>query len=242
MPDLERDLRALGAELLVPPAPDVAPAVGARLAAERAPRPRVGRPLVLALAALAIALAAALAVPQARTAILELLHIRGASVERVPTISGRTQSPLALGERVSPSEAAGEVDFAPVVPDLPGLGRPDAIYVDRSTLGNQLFFLYGAEKRPHLLVSEFRGDTTRALISKGAGPNSTIEAVTVNGEPGIWVGGVHDIYLRGPDGDIVPDSLRLSQSALLWQEGPLTFRIEGDLSKEQALDLAETLD
>src|SRR5207249_3599125 len=86
---LERDLRALAAELEWPDTPALAPLeLGRR---------RNLRPLVLALAVLVLALAVAFAVPPARSAILRFLHLRGVSVERVETLPPAEERPLVAG-------------------------------------------------------------------------------------------------------------------------------------------------
>jgi hypothetical protein len=241
--DLERELRSLGAVLAVPEAPDLVPAVRARLAAEPERRPAWRRPLLVALAALALAVATALAVPPARTAILDFLRIRGATVERVDEPPAVTRVDLGLAVPVSLEAARDALAFEPLVPGFPGLGPPDAVYVDRYAFGGQVVFLYGTEEAPRLLVSEFRGDTNPLLIGKEAGPGTSIEAVTVGEDnPGFWVEGEpHEFMYRGPDGEPRFDTIRLAGNALLWQRGPLTLRIEGDLTKEQALELAATL-
>src|SRR4029453_9608988 len=79
---LEQRLQALGRELEYPSEPDVTEAVLARL--DRRPFP--WRLVVIAAAVLALAIGAAFAVPQARSAILRFFHLRGASVERVETL------------------------------------------------------------------------------------------------------------------------------------------------------------
>ncbi len=242
--DLEQELRGLGSALAVPPSPDLVPGVRARLAAGPAREPLFRRPLVVALAALALAVAAAMAVPQARTAILEFLRIQGATVERVDEPPTATELDLGLATPVPLDVARTRLDFEPLVPDFPGLGRPDAVYVDRLAFGGQIVFLYGTEAAPELLVSEFRGDTNPLLIGKEAGPGTTIERVTVDGDlPGFWVAGEpHQFMYRGPDGEPMLDTVRLAGNALLWQRGPLTLRIEGAISKERALELAASLD
>ena len=118
MPELERQLRELGNALELPAAPDLVDVVRARIAEEREPRRRVRRSLVLAIAVLGLALAAALTVPQARTAILEFLHIRGASVEKVPTLPSISGSGLDLGEPVSLDEAREAVSFEVAQPEI----------------------------------------------------------------------------------------------------------------------------
>jgi len=94
MPELELALTDLGRHVEFPPTPDVTPRVRERLA-ER-PGSRRGltrrRGLALAFALLAVAVAAVLAVPQTRAAILEFFHLRGVTIERVGELAGRTWS------------------------------------------------------------------------------------------------------------------------------------------------------
>jgi hypothetical protein len=243
MPELERQLRELGNALELPAAPDLVDVVRARIGEGREPRLRMRRFLVLAIAVLGLALAAAMAVPQARTAILEFLHIRGASVEKVPTLPSVSGSGLDLGEPVSLEEAREAVSFEVAQPELPGLGRPDSIYVDRATPGGQVFFLWGTEARAQVLLSEFRGDLNRDLIRKQAGPQTTIEPISVQGgAPGLWVAGAnHVIYYLDRDGQIQEETIRLSRNALLWERNDLTLRMEGDFGKDRALELARTV-
>jgi hypothetical protein len=242
MPELERQLRELGNALELPAAPDLVDIVRARIGEEREPRLRMRRSLVLAIAVLGLALATAMAVPQARTAILEFLHIRGASVEKVPTLPSVSGAGLDLGEPVSLDEARDAVSFEVAQPELPGLGRPDSIYIDRATPGGQVFFLWGTETRPQILLTEFRGDLNRDLIGKQAGPETTIEPVNVGGAAGFWVAGAnHILYYLDREGEIQEETIRLSRNALLWERNDLTLRMEGDLGKERALELARTV-
>jgi hypothetical protein len=243
MPELERQLRELGTALELPAAPDLVDVVRARIGEEREPRLRMRRSLVLAIAALGLALAAAMAVPQARTAILEFLHIKGASVEKVLTLPSVSGSGLDLGEPASLEDARDAVSFEVAQPELPGLGRPDSIYVDRATPGGQVFFLWGTGAHPQVLLSEFRGDLNPDLIGKQAGPQTTIEPVSVQGgAPGFWVAGAnHVIYYLDRDGEIQEETIRLSRNALLWERNDLTLRLEGDFRKDVALELARNI-
>jgi hypothetical protein len=240
---LERELRALGAGLAVPAAPDLAPAVRARLDERPVRRPLVRRRLVVVLAALALAAAAAMAVPQARTAILEFLRIQGATVRRVEQPPAAPRLDLGLAVPVNLEAARERLAFEPLIPDFPGLGRPDRVYVDRAAFGGQIVFLYGSEDRPRLLVSEFRSDLDGDFIAKEAGPGSSIESVTVgDAGPGFWVAGEPHLFMfRDSSGNPKLDTVRLSANALIWQHGRLTLRIEGEITKERALVLAETL-
>src|SRR5436305_3837526 len=99
MAELERDLRAVSVEW--PPAPELAAHVRAQLAK---PPPGIAwrRPLVVALAVLAVAIAAAFAVPSARTAILRWLGLQHVSVVRVERLPPTRRLATAdLGEAMS---------------------------------------------------------------------------------------------------------------------------------------------
>ena len=107
MSEIERALIQLGREVAIPAAPDVVPAVLARLESRRTGRPRRRRWVLVAAAAALAALAATLAIPDARSALLRVLHIGGARIEFVEELPAVTPSPpeldldLVLGRRVT---------------------------------------------------------------------------------------------------------------------------------------------
>src|SRR5947207_317392 len=92
MTELERALVALGEDLEFPQSRDVWPRI-----ADRLQRRRWVRPAVFALAAGVVALAIALAVPPARSAILKFFHIGSVTVERVDTLPPAQTRPFATG-------------------------------------------------------------------------------------------------------------------------------------------------
>src|SRR6478609_11860472 len=92
MTELERALVALGNELDIPDTTRVWHAVAPRLQ-----RRRWVRPAVVALAAGVAALAIALAVPPARSAILKFFHIGSVTIERVDTLPPAQTRPFATG-------------------------------------------------------------------------------------------------------------------------------------------------
>src|SRR4051812_21997807 len=149
MADLERDLRELGRGLEWPGTPDLATAVRARLDEPR--RRSWGRPLAVALVVLAVAVGAALLVPQARTSILRFFHLGGVTVERVDRLPRtRPLGRLELGAPVSLAEAESRLGYPVLLPDG---DRPDRAYYDGAIGGVNL--LWGDPAHPRLLVSEF---------------------------------------------------------------------------------------
>ena len=241
MTELERELRELGRALEYPATPDVAAAVRRRLEERPARRSFAlrARPVAIALAMLAAALAAALAVPQARTAILELLGLRGVEIRRVDELPAvRATAPLHLGRRVTLAQASRAVGRTILVPRLDGL-EPDAVYVEPALPGEPVSLVYGRLERPRLLLTQFAGEL---LVGKLLGPETRAEPVTVDGGRGIWLeGAAHTFFFRDENGVGVAESQRLAGNTLLWERGELTLRLEGDLSRAEALRIARAV-
>lgn len=254
MTELEQALRRLGPELVFPETPDIAAGVRARLA-ERPARRRLVLPtrrtLALVLALLVVAVGLALAVPPARTAILDFLGLRGATVERVdtlPPLPERVDINLGLGQRVGLDEAERLAAFDVLVPEE--LGEPDSAWHAGSIPGGRVSLVYAPreglprtrETRVGLLVTEFRGDLAPELVGKVAGQATRVERLTVDGFPAIWLeGGPHEVFFRAPDGVIRADTVRLAGNTLLLQRGTLLVRLEGTFSRDRAVEIAESL-
>src|SRR6185503_7992350 len=126
---LEHELRALAPHVEWPDAPDVASAVAARVAMPR-PRRTPSRRVGLVLAVLLLALAVALAVPPARTAIFDWLGIGSARIERVDELPPlQPSAPVALlGEPTTLAEARRRAGFR-VAPPPRNEPAPDEIRV-----------------------------------------------------------------------------------------------------------------
>jgi hypothetical protein len=228
---VEDRLRALEVEW--PETPDVAAGVRARLDAvpRRRRWPRVAIPLVV------VALVAA--VPPARSTVLDWFGIGGETIERVPEQPSPAPTPLDLGERVPlPADA--------VVPAA--LGEPDGVYRDAADI---LTLLYrprsGLPESEHTgagaLLSQFAGEVEEPLIRKLAGPDTTIERVTVDGEPGYWLAGAaHGLLYEDPSGDIREAPQRLAGPTLVWRRGDRTLRLEADVTKSRALEIARSVE
>ena len=171
MPELERMLTRLGAELDWPETPDLAASVTAHLeepAGEaeaspavarppgRGPRPRGGllrraglrRSLALAFVGLLVLAGTVFAaVPGVRDAVLEFFGLQGSTVERRKTLpTPPPERPLDLGAPTTLDAARERLAFEPVVPADPG--EPDAVYLRSSAPGGELSLAYRA--RPGL--------------------------------------------------------------------------------------------
>jgi hypothetical protein len=243
---LEQELRGLGPLVEFPATPDLATAVRRRLAAEPVRRELPWRrTLVLAFALLAVTVGGLMTVPQSRSAILEWLGIRGAEIERVPTQPTAPEQPidLGLGDRVDLAEARERVDYPVLMPAGDELQNPDDVYVSTATPGRQVAFVYRDGGEISLLLTQFPGTLDPDFIQKTLGPGTTAENVMVGEERGYWIEGEpHEFYYLDENGQPIFETLRLAGNTLLWTRGDLTLRLEGDLTKDEALAIAESLE
>jgi hypothetical protein len=240
--ELQVQLRRLGAAIEYPPTPDLASRVHERLAARRPGRLRLPRrrTLAVALALIAIAVGVAFAVPPARTAILRFFHIGAVTVERVDTLPQATGKGLAagLGRPLPLAEAERRAGFHVLLP--PAANRPRRAYYLDGLLAVLLSVPTHEGKKP-VLLAEIR-DTDYGIAKKAAGLNTKIEPVHVNGGEGIWMHGApHVITYMGTDGRFHAQPTRLAGDVLIWLRGELTLRLEGELTKAEALELARSI-
>jgi hypothetical protein len=233
--ELERRLLSLGPELVLPPEPDVAAAVLARLE-ERRRRPFPWRRVAIAIALVAVAIAAAFAVPQARSTILRWFHLRGATIERVETLPPAVERSQAggLGQPSSLAEADRIVGFHLALPPFED-GGPKRAYVLDGVLASVIVQAHGRS----VLLSEFRSSDFE-FLKKVTDSETSVEPVRIDGDPGFWVEGPrHALIYPGGYGE--RRTILIHGNVLLWVHGDLTLRLEGKLTKAEALRVARTV-
>jgi hypothetical protein len=257
--ELDATLADLGERLAYPRPTRLADAVRARLREPRVGRwwdalrsPRYAFAPVLATLAL-FALVIVLAVPGARAAATNVLHAWGIDIFQAPIATPVVSpSPRAgLGAPTTLDEARLRADFPVRTPTDPRLGSPDEVYRDRADATGarqRISLVYG--QRPGIpishepgvsaLVVEFRGTFDETLIGgKGVGPDTRIESLSVNGGRGLWLEGApHLFFYRDPSGVISTETLRLAGNTLIWEQDGVTFRLEAQVSRDEALRIA----
>ena len=233
--DLERQLRALAAVLEVPAAPDLAATIvlPSRGHARRDGARWTRRALVPALAAALVLAATALALPATRGAVLRVLGLQGARIERVPVLPPLppgAAAKLKLGREIPLGRARHAAGFTALLPP-----RAEAAYLNEDVPGGRISLIIGSE-----LVVELRA-SSRPFFLKLLDPGTRAQLVRVGGSPGVYLSGaLHELlFLTG--GVARTDVIRLAGNVLLWQRGPLTLRIEGTHSLAGALALARSL-
>jgi hypothetical protein len=245
MPELELALVELGRSIDFPPTPDLAPRVRERIAAERAPRRPLGflqarRTLVVALAVLAVVVGALMAVPGTRAAILEFFGLRGVTIERVETLPTVPKNvDLNLGEPVSLERARELADFEVVVPEA--LGAPDEVYFSDFPPGGMVSFVYGSSEDPRALLTQFRATFGDTFLKK-LEATTEVEHVGVDGQPGVFLSGPPHVFgYVDARGQFREETIRLVGNVLLWERRPVTLRLEADVSRDEALEIARSV-
>ncbi len=247
MSELELELRELRIEW--PETPDLAGAVQDRLAAPAPRRSWFARPAwQLAVAAVALVIAVVMAIPPARAAVLDWLGFGSVRITREEPRPSRFAQALAVGDPVTLAQARRALPV--VVPEE--LGQPDAVYLyDHPTMGPRVDYVYRA--RPGLpsssntgagmLITEFRA-RSEPLIEKSVGTGAKVERLTVGGDPAFFISGApHGFAYHNPDTDQTNfEEQRLAGNTLLVDRSDgLLLRIEADISRERAMEIAESM-
>jgi hypothetical protein len=233
MTELELALVSLGRDLDVPPPPDVVGRVRARI--ERRSRRR--RAFAVALAVGVVAVGIAFAVPQARSAILRFFHVGAATVERVETLPPARERPLVTGLGPARPRAAAErvAGFSIVLPKFEQ-GEPARYYARPGAIATSF-----QDHRKLVLLVELNGEQA-GITKKYVSGRTQVGPAQVSGVYfGLWIsGGEHVVRWSTPEGT-GSAATRLAGDVLLWVARDRTYRIEGNLSREEAIDLAERI-
>lgn len=244
---LERELRELQVEW--PPTPDIA---GSLVLAPpvRQRRWTLARPAwQLAIAIVALIVAVVMAVPPTRAAVLDFLGLSSTvRIEHREPVVSKFASGLQLGEPVTLEQARRRAGFPVRVPAA--VGRPDAVYIDaHPTFGTRVDLIYRA--RPGLrrasatgaglLVTELLATATPA-IQKTIGSATKFERLDVDGDLAYFFSGREHGFAYVPANGVMSfEDQRLAGNTLLVERSDgVLLRIEGRLSRDQAVRIAES--
>ncbi len=259
MSDFEDQLSALGTAVEWPPTPNLLPTLWTDRPERLSVLPQAHRLNRWAYAAAAVFVVAALllAYTPTRTAIAGWINLH-TTIQRVehpptpsPLPSGPLGSQLGLGTPTTLAHAQAQLSWKITEPS--SLGAPDAMYLQLPPLGpsgGEVTLVYAArsdikvsgQTGVSVLVTEARGKVDENFFFKVLGPDAQLENVTVNGHPGFWLSGKpHDFAFQDASGDFRSETLRLATNTLVFDNNGTIVRIEGDMTKEQALAVAQSL-
>jgi len=260
-------LADVGARIAWPSTPDLRARVLSRVTEPRrtpwwrvAWSPRYG--FAPAVITIALALLAVLAFsPEARATATDILRLRGVEIFRGPVPSpsptrspgsvSPTPFPLGIGVLVTLDEAKARAGFPVIVPTDPLLGAPDEVYLRTTSSGSTaVSFVYiaragiptSAQAGVAAIVTEFSGATVdENFFGKVLDQTTTLEKVTVNGQPGFWIQGTPHFFFYNANGAFLQETLRLAGNTLLWTQGNLLLRLEAQVDKATVLRIAGSM-
>ena len=253
----DRSLEQIARRFEYPPTPDIAAASRPRTTGDgrrsMLDSPSVVRRLSWTVALIALAVAALFAIPQTRAAVLSFFARIGAIDifidETAPTPSptpgpaepslapsgGAVEHSLALfelGEPVGLDEARRLAEFALAVPAA--LGEPDEVYAHRNVELPAVTLVWRDEDGAPLSLTEI-GIAEFAMKLVG---EEGVRHFWVGDRPAVWLTGPHRLQLLGY---LESGSLLIESNVLVWADGGVTYRLEGNLTQEEARAIAESL-
>jgi hypothetical protein len=250
-------LKEVASAFTYPPTPDVAAEVRRRLAGRAAVRSPSAAPLwrpqlrwAWLVAAVLLALAGLIMVPQVRAAVRDFLQIGAVRIfeQPLPEQPAATGTPAAVSEPVPAREtllalaaettlagAQAQVDFALLLPAHPAdLGRPDRVFVQPVQGGQAVIMIWLEPNSPGDVKLALYQIQAPAYVSKFP---ATVQETAVNGHRAVWLEGGHRLYLAGR----VQEPLVVAGNVLLWSAGDVTYRLESGLPLAEAVRIAESL-
>jgi hypothetical protein len=262
--EIQNALRQLAATIDTPPAPDYADLVVQQLRSEIDVRSRAPRYLavrgarrVLLAAALVLILAGVLAaVPGTRHAIASWFDFSGIRIHSEPgstVATPTTPAPLAAGRQVTLAEAQhAAADRVTLPADLP---PPTRVYLhrDRAALVVTLAYRSSPSLKPTpetgfaLVVTEIF-DAGEPILEKILLAGASAESVQIRGHVGVFIHGPQAVInfdrAASSQGSEVVHEVppRASANTLIWSDGTATYRIEGALTRDAAVSLANSFD
>ena len=261
-PDLERTLADLAPRIAFPPTPDLTSRIRAEITAQPVP-PRRGwqfpallQPRRLAVAVLAVLILAAgalVASPGLRTTVAEWIGVDGIEiifVDQTPTpMASPVGTTLLLGESMTLDEAQSRVDYVILIPA--DLGPPDEIYLRQLDSGPMVSLLYqprdglpeAKETGVGALLMQFPASSEAADIAKRvSGGMGFVSEVAIDGAAAYWITGQSELVIDQDPSIGFADSIgRSSANVLIWQHDGMTYRLETNLERAEAIRLAESL-
>lgn len=243
----EEKVRDIAGRMVFPPTPDIAGGVRDRIELQRRRRPmaRLAQPVLILLL---VVLMLVLLVPGLRTRAFDWLRIGAVRIISESPSATSTPSPdplqgydvtpiasiLDWDNEISLAEARERVNFP--IPTVPSLGVPDMV------------FYYELEESMIILVWEQPGQSPISLHLIGSRNRvfkyrAEVETETeVNGRRAVWLTGPHQYEIMPRQGEEAVIQRYIHGSVLLWEVGGVTYRLEGELTLDEARMLAESLE
>lgn len=236
----EERIYRLAESFRYPPTPDVRLGVRAELEGRGRSSQVWSRARWAVAAVLAVTVITVSLVPAARASLREVVRIGavrlmfGPSREPTPIESAGVRSEeIDLAGETTLGEARRRFPESILLPTYPAdLGTPDRVFLQDAQSGVALVWLDG-RGRVRLALFELTSDAVYRKLQP-----EVVDQTIVAGQPALWTKGpyVVEVQDRG-----LTERRLIDGHVLIWTESELTFRLETDLSLEEARRVAESL-
>lgn len=257
--DFETQLRSIANRMEYPRTPDIAGLVSARIRQPKRPR-FLSKAAAWSLTLVAILLSSLMLIPPARAAILEFIQVGVVRIFRVeptpvpvPQSAPSVQIPLTATPGAAPQalipllermagemtleEAQAHVTYPILLPSYPAdLGQPDRVFVQDADGAMTILIWLDPQDPGEVRMSLHLLPPTSWALKKME--PTTIDETRVNGNYAVWAVGPYPVRYKNGDLDF---TRMIDGHVLIWQDGEVTYRLETDLSMEEAVKIAESL-
>jgi hypothetical protein len=248
---LDARLRSLADAGPWPTTPDVVGGALGRIRGEGHSRPRAGMAAHHRLVLIVVLLALLLAAAVASAALLGLPGLRFGVTDALPSPAIPSEAAAVRASLGDPADLAaartalGDDLLVPI-----SLGDPAEVYVGAVGSRPRVALVYPpADGAPALvgdiglIVTEWGGALDEPYARKWLQEDQGhAEAITIDGQRGYWVSGMPHVleYLDDQSG-VRRSATRLVGDVLVWQSGPVVYRIESPLGLEATVAIADSM-
>ncbi len=253
--DFERWVRRQAAVFPYPPTPD-RHKISPDLSRQKSWQLDLSRPAYRLAVTLVVLVAALMAVPSVRAAVLEWIQVGAVRIFLPGEMAGSepgfeipsilAPSMLDLAGQTTIAEASERAGFEILLPSFPeNLGGPDRVYYQELDGGPAVILLWLDPMDPNRILLSLLQLGPNTFVAKDGfavtkdGPGAVSE-LAVGTNKAVWLEGRHLLILYQAD-ETGPVGIEVSANVLLWEEGGITYRLESELEREQAVLIAESL-
>jgi hypothetical protein len=235
----EKNLARVARDFEYPPTPKIAGRIRAKLDATRA---RVALPWKPAVAILLLALLIAFSVPAVRAGLVDFIQVGivrifpGTATVTLPAPTAVTDPLLTLDGKTTLEDARAKSLFPIIIPSYPSdLGLPDLVY--RQDRADMVILVWLSPADPHTVRMSLHEIGPNSVVLKKM-DTKVVQETSVGGRYALWTTGPYMLQISGAGFSF----MRLVDGhTLIWAAGDITYRLETDLSLEEALKIAESL-
>ncbi len=247
MNEFEQKVFSISKGLDYPSTPDISADVMKKIHPSTQPR-FISRRLTWSLTLILILLVSLFAIPPVRAAILEFIQIGIVRIfppnvqpteELIPTITpAPSMIPIlsSIYGKTSLESAQEKVDYEILLPR--NFGEPDYVFVQNAD-GYMTILVWMNPQQPQSVELSLHFIPNGSWAITKMGPR-VLQETLVNGYKAVWAEGPYPLVVS--NGYDIDFTRLIEGNVLIWTNGKVTYRLETDLSMEEAIEIAETLE